>query len=107
MIESLPDFLFPPKSFEEDDVALEVQMRHLESDQRARLGIDRLEDRGHAAVAEQLLELVLIEPIADEQLSHAPRLRSPTRGGTLARGARGSQVGNSCSAFARYRTSNA
>jgi hypothetical protein len=70
VIELLPDLLLAVEPLVEDDVALELRVRDLERDGRAAEGVPCLEDRRHAAPGEERFELVLVQPVADDEIAH-------------------------------------
>src|SRR6266702_926217 len=70
MGEPQADLLLAQEALVEDDVALVLDMRHLEHDPGTRLPIDSLEDRGHPAPRQDVRELVLIDLVSNAQLTH-------------------------------------
>ncbi|HEX7679715.1 MAG TPA: hypothetical protein VF713_16410 [Thermoanaerobaculia bacterium] len=65
MIEASADALLAVESLVENDVALVFQVRHLQADRLADLGIVSLERRGHRRSRQQVRDEVLVEMIAD------------------------------------------
>src|SRR5579872_1164347 len=88
--ELLADLLLALEALVEGDVALVVQVRHLERDDRPARVVDGLEDRRHPAAGEELGQLVLIEAIARDEVAHRraaypspPKLKGEDRAGGL------------------------
>ena len=69
MIERLADFLFALEARKEGRIAFEPHERHFHGDGLARFRIGRLEDRGHAAAADDAVDLeAVVQHIADFDL---------------------------------------
>src|SRR5438045_9687798 len=67
----MPDLLLAQETLVEDEVALVLEMRHLQHDRPAGLRVAGAKQRRHAAARDDVGELVLIERLARCELPHA------------------------------------
>ena len=73
MIEPQADLLLALKTLVEDEIGLELNVRHLEHDGMPALGIACAKDRRHAAARDHFLDLVLIERLPRNHVWHGFR----------------------------------
>ena len=71
MIEFLADFGFALEAVEEEWVGLHFRMRDFDGDRGRCCEVGRLEDRGHAAARDELIETVMIELVASAEFVHS------------------------------------
>ncbi len=80
MIDAQADLLLAPEAFEEDHVALELDVGDLQDDRPPGLGVGSLEDRSHSAPGEELFHPVLVERAACCDIGHGPGWCTPRAG---------------------------
>ncbi len=73
MIESQADLLLSLKTLMEDEIGLELNVRHLEHDGMPGLGIACAKDRRHAAARDHFLDPVVIERLPRNHVWHGFR----------------------------------
>ena len=99
MIEAAADCFLALEAAVKNDVALELQVGHLDRYGRPAQPIDGLEDRRHPAARDEFGELVLIEILADIDLAHhwqslhPQRMRADVNTGAAARATRTKRFG--------------
>ena len=70
MVQTLADRFLAAEALVEDHVGFELGIGHLQGDGLTVFGVNRREDRGHAAARDQLGDLILVEALPDTDLAH-------------------------------------
>ena len=70
MVQALADRFLAAEALVENHVGFELRIRNLQGDGLTVFGVNRFEDRGHAAARDQLGELILVEALPDADLAH-------------------------------------